>query len=141
MNRENELPRDTGTGFLVVQVTTASSAIPLSGAQVTISDIRGDGSDVLYELKTGNDGKTPRVALPAPSRTASQRPTAVPPFSTYTISVVLPGYEQAVYNEVPIFDGVVAMQQADLIPVPENQYPDGFTVKRPNLFENTPPTL
>ena len=141
MNREIDMPRDTSTGFLVVQVTTANSAIPLSGATVTVSGTENGRSDVLYELKTSNDGKTPRVALPAPSRAASQRPGTVPPFSTYNISVVLGGYEQAIYNEVPIFDGVVAMQQANLIPVPENQYPDGFAVKRPNLFENTPPAL
>ncbi|MBR7112013.1 MAG: hypothetical protein IKC75_03740 [Clostridia bacterium] len=141
MNREINIPRDTGTGFLVVQVTTASTAIPLEGAEVTVSGTKNAQSDVIYELKTGKDGKTPRVSLPAPSRADSQRPGTVPPFSTYNISVVLKGYEQAIYNEVPIFDGVVAMQQADLIPVPENQYPDGFGVKRPNLFENTPPTL
>ncbi len=141
MNQESEMPRAAGTGFLVVQVTTGNTAIPLAGAQVTVSDTRNDSSDVLYELRTGNDGKTPRVALPAPARADSQRPSSVPPFSTYNISVVLQGYEQAIYNEVPIFDGIIAMQQADLIPVPENQYPDGFTVKRPNLFENTPPEL
>ena len=141
MNREIELPRDTGTGFLVVQVTTANSAIPLPRAQVTVSRAHDGSSDVLYELQTGNDGKTPRVSLPAPTRSSSQRPSTVPPFSTYNISVVLDGYEQAVYNEVPIFDGIIAMQQADLIPVPKNQYPDGFTVKRPNLFETTPPAL
>ena len=141
MNREIEQPRETGTGFLVVQVTTANSAIPLSGAEVTISRARDDGTDVLYELQTGNDGKTPRVSLPAPARGASQRPSSIPPFSTYNISVVLQGYEQAIYNEIPIFDGIIAMQQADLSPVPKNQYPDGFTVKRPNLFETTPPAL
>ena len=141
MNRENDLPRDTGAGFLVVQVTTANTAIPLAGAQVTVSATREGGSDVLYELQTGNDGKTPTVSLPAPARGASQRPSSVPPFSTYNISVVRGGYEQAIYNEVPIFDGIIAMQQADLIPVPENQYPDGFAVKRPNLFETTPPAL
>ena len=141
MNRETTLPRDMGTGFLVVQVTTANTAIPLAGAAVSVSGTENGRTDVLYELTTGNDGKTPRDALPAPVRADSQRPSSVPPFSTYKISVVLEGYEQAIYNEVPIFDGVVAMQQADLIPVPENRYPDGFTVKRPNLFETTPPAL
>lgn len=141
MDNTNAMPAPEGTGFLVVQVTTANSAIPLAGAQVTVSRGAAEGSDVLYELQTGNDGKTPRVALPTPSRTQSQRPGLVPPFSTYHIAVALEGYERAEYNEVPIFDGIIAMQQADLVPVPQNRYPDGFTVRRPNLFENTPPTL
>ena len=139
MNQETR-PQN-GTGFLIVQVTTASSAIPLANAEVTVSATQNGRTDVLYELKTGSDGKTPRITLPAPSRTDSQRPSEIPPFSTYNISVSLQGYEQAIYNEVPIFDGIVSMQQSDLIPVPENQYPDGFTVKGPNLFENTPPQL
>ena len=141
MNYKATMPSHTGTGYLVVQVTTASSAIPLAGAQVTVSGTENGRADVLFELKTGSDGKTPRVALPAPARADSQRPSSIPPFATYNISVVLPGYEQAIYNEVPIFDGITAMQQADLIPVPKNQYPDGFTVSGPNLFETTPPAL
>ncbi len=141
MNYEATAPSPSGTGFLVVQVTTANSAIPLEGAQVTVSSTENGRSDVLFELKTKSDGKTPRVALSAPLRSGSQAPSSIPPFSTYNISVVLGGYEQAIYNEVPIFDGIIAIQQADLIPVPQNQYPDGFAVKRPNLFENTPPAL
>ena len=89
MNQEATTPRAAGTGFLVVQVTTGNTAIPLADAQVTVSDTRADGSDVLYELKTGNDGKTPMISLPAPARGESQRPSLVPPFSTYNISVVL----------------------------------------------------
>ena len=141
MNYEATAPSPSGTGFLVVQVTTANSAIPLEGAQVTVSGTENGRANVLFELKTKSDGKTPRVALSAPARSGSQAPSSIPPFSTYNISVVLEGYEQAIYNEVPIFDGIIAIQQADLIPVPQNQYPDGFAVKRPNLFENTPPAL
>ena len=141
MNQEETIQRAEGTGFLVVQVTTGNTAIPLSGAQVTVSGRSEGGIDVLYELKTGNDGKTPMVSLSAPSRGESQRPSLVPPFSAYNISVVLSGYQQAIYNEVPIFDGIIAMQQADLIPVPQNQYPDGFAAKRPNLFETPPNAL
>ncbi len=131
----------TGTGYLVVQVTTASSAIPLEGAFVTVSTDTENENDVIFELRTDRDGKTERVALPAPARSTSQQPENSRPFSTYTVSVSLIGYESAIYNSVPIFDGITAIQQADLIPVPDNRYPDGFTQKRPNLFENTPPQL
>ncbi len=131
---------DGGTGYLVVQVTTASSAIPLEGALVTVSSA-ANGQDVLYELRTGRDGKTPRVSLPAPPRGDSQRPSDLPAFAPYHIAVFLAGYGRAEYNEVPIYDGVIAIQQANLIPVPDNRYPDGLTVTRPDVFENTPPTL
>ena len=130
-----------GTGFLVVQVTTGNSAIPLRGAAVTVSQKQEGGTDVLYELTTGNDGKTPLISLPAPSREDSQRPATAPPYAAYHIAVTLTGYLSAEYNEVPIFDGIIAMQQADLVPVPENRYPDNFTQRGPTLFENTPPLL
>ena len=136
----NQAAPSAGTGYLVVQVTTANSAIPLSGAQVTVSSGKG-GQDVLYELTTGSDGKTPRVSLPAPPRGASERPNDGPVFAPYHIAVSLAGYGRTEYNEVPIFDGVIAIQQANLIPTPDNRYPDGFTVNRPDVFENTPPTL
>ena len=130
-----------GTGYLVVQVTTGNSAIPLQGAAVTVTQTGEGGTDVLYELTSGRDGKTPLISLPAPSRTDSQRPATAPPYATYHIAVSLAGYQSNEYNEVPIFDGIIAMQQADLVPVPENRYPDGFTQKGPTLFENTPPQL
>ena len=130
-----------GTGFLVVQVTTGDSAIPLKGATVTVSQKKEGGTDVLYELTTGNDGKTPLVSLPTPSREDSQRPAVAPPYAAYHIAVALAGYLSTEYNEVPIFDGIIAMQQADLAPVPENRYPDSFTQRSPTLFENTPPLL
>ena len=135
-----ETAKSTGTGYLVVQVTTASSAIPLEGAAVTVS-ADTNGQNVLYELITGRDGKTPRVALPAPSRDDSQRPSDAPAFTPYHIAVSLAGYGRAEYNEVPIFDGVIAIQQANLIPTPDNRYPDGFTVTRPDVFETKPPLL
>ena len=130
-----------GTGFLVVQVTTANSAIPLEGAQVTVLEDGTDATDVLFELKSDAGGRTPRVALPAPLRALSESPGNQKPFATYNIEVVLSGFEKAIYAHVPIFDGITAMQQADLIPVPDNQYPDSFTQNRPEIFENTPPVL
>lgn len=121
MEQTNTSP--AGTGYIVVQVTTASSSIPLEGAAVTV---RQDGK-VLYELRSGRDGRTERMALPAPPRADSQRPGGAPPYALYNIEVFLNGYERALYNGVPVFDGITAIQQANLIPLPENGYPDGFT--------------
>ncbi len=140
MEKNTRISSPVGTGYLVVQVTTANSAIPLSGAMVTVSSA-ANSQDVLYELTTASDGKTPRIALPAPPRGGSQRPSDAPAFAPYHITVSLAGYGRAEYNEVPIYDGVIAIQQANLIPVPDNRYPDGFTRERPDVFETTPPSL
>ena len=136
MNQNN--PVSMGNGFLVVQVTTASNAIPLENAAVTVR--RTDGTEgVLYELRSGRDGRTQRVALQAPPRGESQRPTNERPFATYNIEVRLDGYENAFYQNVPIFDGITAIQQVSLLPVPENGYPNAFTLNDGQQFEGAPP--
>ena len=56
-------------GFLIVNVKTANGALPVEGASVTIyaNEIKNDelllDSDVIYNLKTDKNGKTPKVAL------------------------------------------------------------------------------
>ena len=135
MNENAVNPDRSGTGYLVVQVTTAQNAIPLEGAQVTVRESGEGSSGVLYELRSGRDGRTDRVSLQAPSRASSQRPSATRPYAMYNIEVRLPNYENASYQNVPIFDGITAIQQANLIPVPENGYPEGFTLNDGQRFE------
>ena len=121
-------PRE-GTGFLVVQVTTANGAIPLEGAAVTVRTTGDDKQNVLFELRSGADGRTPRVPLQAPPRAESMSAdNPRPPYQGYNIEVVLPQYESAVYNNVPIFDGITAIQQANLVPLPEAGYGGSFTL-------------
>lgn len=129
---ENSTPQ-TGTGYLLVQVTTANTAIPLSDAFVTVSRDNAQ-NELLYTLRTGADGRTPRVALSAPAREDSFAPSDIPPFSTYNIAVQARGFGTANYNHVPIFDGITAFQQADLVPIPANGSPDGFTRSSPQQF-------
>ncbi len=127
--------QQSGTGYLVVQVTTASTAIPLAGAAVRISRDETDVGAILYELRSGADGRTERVPLEAPSRSLSLSPGGGKVFSAYNIEVSAPGYGRAVYNHVPIFDGITAIQQANLIPLPEAGFPDDFTQNAPRLFD------
>ena len=127
---QENIARDEGTGYLVVQVTTAKGAIPLSGAFVSISRDEKGGA-LLYQLTTGANGLTPHIPLSAPSRTESQVPSDVPPYSTYNLTVKSRDYGTVNYNHVPIFDGVTAFQQADLIPLAANGSPDGFTQGSP----------
>ena len=124
-----------GMGYVIVQATTASSAIPLQGARVRISSTNQGSYEVLYDLVTGADGRTRRVALPAPSRATSLSPTDTKPYASYGIEVTREGYEGALFSAVPIFDGITAIQQANLVPLPENGYTDSFTFDAPRPFD------
>ncbi len=118
----------TGTGYLVVRVTTASEALPLEGATVSVYGNRPDFSSVIARLTSGNDGLTPKLALLTPSRSLSESPeSAVPPFATYNITVHKAGYSPIEMYQVPIFDGITSIQPADMIPLPQNGYPDSFS--------------
>lgn len=141
MNGNMTDSNETGTGFLVVQVTTAESAIPLQGAAVTIRRSDGKENSVLYELRSGRDGRTERVGLSAPPRSNSQRPSTERPYAMYNIEVKLDNYENAFYQNVPVFDGITAIQQANLVPVPENGYPGPFTLNDGQQFEGEEPQL
>ena len=139
MNEATPIPRPEGKGYLVVQVTTANTAIPLQGATVIISRDEPESADVLYQLRSGNDGRTERVELPAPPRADSQRPSSDPPYTTYNIEVRMPQYQTGIWRAVPIFDGITSMQQANLVPLPENGYPGDFTLEGPRIFDEGEP--
>ena len=83
----------TGTGYLVVRVTTASEALPLENAIVTVYGSLPDFSAVIARLRSGSDGLTPKLALLAPPRSLSESPgSSVPPFASYNITVHRQGY-------------------------------------------------
>ena len=125
-----------GTGFLIVQVTTANTAIPLGGATVRVSRDEAQSPEILYDLTSGSDGRTIRIALAAPPRAGSLSPGGGRVFGTYNIEVALAGYEGANYMHMPIFDGITSILQADLVPLPENGYPDDFTKNDPTVYES-----
>ncbi len=138
MDRNTAPAEQPGTGYLVVQVTTANTAIPLEGASVQVSrDEAGPGA-ILYERRTGPDGRTDRLSLGAPPRNLSLSPSTGEVFSAYNIEVFLPGYERALYQHVPIFDGITAIQQANLLPTPQTGRPDNFSVGGPQIFDDAP---
>ena len=134
-----------GQGYLVVRVSTARGAIPLEGAQVDVRtnpvDLSKGRGDVIASLTSGVDGKTLPLSLPAPPRSQSMQPGNAPPFSTYTIEVFLEGYTNQTYQNVPIFDGVVAVQPVILIPLPENGRTDSRTSDGERFFESSSPNL
>ena len=150
MNQENPSIQNTpsqplGQGYLIVRVSTARGAIPLEGAQVDVRatppDLTDGRGDVIASLVSGTDGRTAPLPLPAPARANSMQPGNTSPFSTYNIEVYLEGYTNQTYQNVPIFDGVVAIQPAMLIPLPENGRTDSRTPDNQRFFESSAPEL
>ena len=114
----NTSPATDGIGYLVVKVSTARGVIPLQNATVNIRGAENENSGVLFSLTTDRDGKTPRISLATPSRSASQTPNDAAPFATYKADVFLDGYLPLTVEQIPIFPSVLSIQPAVLIPSP-----------------------
>ncbi len=145
-------PVMSGTGHLLFQVTTARGAIPVERAQVIIRNFLQEGSagtgtgngDTCAILYSGPNGKTDVIDLPAPARSLSLEsasPGQPLPYALYNAEVSMDGFLVQQYTRIPIFDGITSVQQADLIPLPENGTPDGFTPDDIRFTEGQSPNL
>ena len=141
MNIEN----NEGYGYMIVRVTTARGAIPLQNAIVTVH--RGDPEfesgrgDVIAVYTTNASGLTERFALPAPPRELSTSPGNGKSYESYNLSVTRKGFYQQYYSNVPIFEGITAIQNAYMIPLPDNGQTDNFTLEDNIFFEGENPAL
>lgn len=137
-----QLPQ-IGTGGLVVRVTTANGAIPLEDAMVTVSEYNTDsGGEIVATLRTDSSGLTEKIFLPTPPKSMSLSPGNGKSYSSYVIEVKKEGYSNQQYINVPIFDGVIAVQNADLVPLPENGNTDRADPYTPGIFyESEAPRL
>ncbi len=123
-NTSNTAPADTppvGQGSLIVQATTAGGAIPVQGAEVTISSSDGD---IIAVRVTDNSGRTNRVLLDAPSYLYSQTPGTIRPYSTYNIRIEAPGYFTQNLLNIAVFDRIESIQPVILEPLEEDQLED-----------------
>lgn len=133
---------DNINGYLIVRVSTASSAIPIEGASVIVQGQDEANQGVLYSFLTNADGLTPRITLPSVSVDLSTSPSpSETPYSTYTVDVFKEGYYQQHYINVPIFEGVTAVQNAEIIPLSEYEGDSPYTANGQTFTEYENPNL
>ncbi|MGN1100773.1 MAG: hypothetical protein ACI4RG_01180, partial [Huintestinicola sp.] len=114
------LTGDSSWGYLQFDVFTAGGAYPVPGAVVAVKKVLPGGIGLVRLLFTDRSGRTPTIALPAPSASLSQDPMSTArPFSEYSVTVRAKGYYTLSDINIPIFAGVKTVQPIDLIPLPE----------------------
>lgn len=108
-------------GYLQVWVTTASAALPIKGAHVTVNyDSSSGGRTARYIGETDESGRTETIPLPAVSAQASLSETGeAHPFTLYNVEVFADGFYRVENLGVPMYGGVRAVQPVRLIPFPE----------------------
>ncbi len=125
VDQNGDFPEDnpsdmSGQGYLQVEATTASRAVPVRDATVIVTEI-SDGKEALIGmLITDENGATPVIPLSAPSRTLSESPDpSERPYSEYNIKVYKQGFYTVPLLTVPIFDGIKSIQPVSMIPLAE----------------------
>lgn len=104
----------TAVGYLLVEAKTAEGALPVAGAQVTVTSLPGEGN-VKITVETNDSGRTERLVLPTASRNTSQSSDNPQAYLSYHVSVVAKGYYPFEASPVPVFVGVTTLQPAMLI--------------------------
>jgi len=101
-------------GTLQMNVSTSDGAVPVSDANVKISDALGH---IVYTLTTDINGLTAVITLFAPSRSFSLNPqTSHMAYSLYEVLVTHPGYVPQIVRGVQVFDGEGSLLPVDLVP-------------------------
>ena len=103
-------------GTLQVQVTSATGAIPIENARVSIA-YSGDPESTIEEITTDNVGHSPVVSLYAPPLEYSMSPDQPQPYSEFTVRVEAPGFQSVDVSGVEIFSGIRAIQGIRMRPM------------------------
>ena len=108
------------SGTVIVQVFSSRAQIPVPEATVAITRSAGGGRFELLAVRvTDQSGRTIPLTLPAPPAAASEIPGGTAPFALIDVWVQAPGFEFLLIEDVQIFSGVQTVQNAMLIPLPE----------------------
>lgn len=110
-------------GYINVGVFTASGALPVPGAVVTIYHTYDGGEEhVLYHLVTDESGLVPAVEVPVEYPSADQQ--TEPYYSTYNLRVQADGYYPYNILDIQIFPYVTTNYRINMIPAAQGATPD-----------------
>lgn len=113
-------------GYLTIQARTAHDALPIEGAQIRITDSKGN---LIYELRTDESGNTPAIPLETISRSFSQTPYyEETPYTSYNVLAQAGGFNSLYVSAIPIFDAERAVLPLSFIPMSGSQ-------RDPNVME------
>lgn len=121
-------------GTVRFRTYTARGALPVKGAQVIISRPIGGEEHVFYTLTTDMSGQTPIVSLPAPPKELSVTPdSGIAPYAMYNARVTAAGFNDVLIRNMPVFEGILSVQNAALVPSAGMNVPEVIPESEPAL--------
>ena len=108
--------KNVKSGYIQARVTADGGKTPLPSAKVTVYRLFGDEEYIFKTLYTTESGNTEIIPLPAPDiRYPRQNESeASDLYVIYEIKAEHEGYETAICEEVPVYEGVTSFQQLNL---------------------------
>lgn len=120
--QEAEQP-STDVGYINVGVFTASGALPVPNAVVTVYHANEDGEeDVLYHLITDESGRVPVIKLPVEYPVENLPPDY---YSTYNLRIQADGYYTYNLLDIQLFPNITTNFRINMIPLAQGDMPDG----------------
>lgn len=102
-------------GGLLVAVTTLRGTRPVPEARIEVFTGDINNRTTIHRETADESGRTKVIPLKTKSRTLSESPGPVsPPYLTYNVSVMADGFAEQINMGVPIFEGVVSIQNVDM---------------------------
>lgn len=112
---KNPVDSEENMGGLIVAVTTLRGLREVSGAEVTVFTGTPNARQIVHRELTDDSGKTDVIPLKTKSRTLSETEGSTEvPYLTYNVSVLADGFVEQMNLGLPIFEGVVSIQNVDL---------------------------
>ncbi len=105
------------TGYIDVLAYTSRAEIPLENVAITVT--ASDGTALAMRI-TDRNGRTSRITVPVPEKSASMEPdTGMRPYTPVNVYARLDGYEQTENENLQVFPGTVTRLNLALIPLSE----------------------
>lgn len=138
-------PAQVGTasfGNLRTDVVSQVGSTPIVGAKVQIFNENADTQGTpLEELTTDENGQTTEVELEAPNIEYSLEPSAIRPYSEYTIVITARGYEPVYISGSEILPSETSIQNVAMNPIVEEETAETFVIGDHTLYGDYPPKI
>ena len=123
-------------GKLQVWVNTRLQGRPIAGAKVSIS-YSGDPQNILEEVRTDSEGRSPVLDLPTPPVEYSLEPNVNQPYSEYTVKVEAEGFSSVEVTGSELLSGQSSVQPVEMDELTPEAFED-ITIPDHTLFGDYP---
>lgn len=138
-------PAQVGTasfGNFRTNVVSQIGSIPIVGAKVQIFNENASTEETpIEELTTDENGQTTEVELEAPNIEYSLEPSAIRPYSEYTIVITANGYEPIYISGSEILPSVTSLQNVVMNPIVQEKTSETFVIGDHTLYGDYPPKI